>query len=267
VAQTPEQRVEWNQPADPFNIAGNIYFVGTAGLGAFLITDPKGHILLDGGLPESAPLIAANIQALGFKVEDVAYLLNSHAHADHAGGLAELKRLSGAKLVASAGDRPVIEAGEVDFRQAVPFPAVTVDEVVADGGAVRVGDTTMFAHVTPGHTKGCTTWTTKVQHLGKVLDVLFSCSLTVAGQDLVDDRGYPQAVADFTATFAKFKSLKADIFLANHPVFFDMEAKKARLGAGDKQAFVRPDELAVYVTEWQTAFDAELARQKSGGAP
>jgi metallo-beta-lactamase class B len=89
----------------------------------------------------------------------------------------------------------------------------------------------------------------------------------VAGQDLVDDRGYPQAVADFTATFAKFRSLKADIFLANHPVFFDMEAKKARLDAGDKLAFVRPDELAAYVTEWQTAFDAELARQKSGGAP
>lgn len=265
--QFAEARNEWNQPISPFRVAGNIYYVGTAGVGAYLITDPKGHILLDGGLPESAPLIAANIQTLGFKLDDVAYLLNSHAHFDHSGGLAELKRLTGAELVASAGDRPALDSGRIDYRDSPPFSPVEVDRVLDDGEEVRMGDAIMIARLTPGHTKGCTSWSSRVIHQGKPLDVVFSCSLTVAGQDLVGDKGYPGAVGDFRSSFAKFRAMKADIFLANHGSFFDMDRKRAELAAGNADAFVQADELQAYVDRSEAAFNEELARQKAGGAP
>lgn len=262
-AQSFEERLEWNRRVPPFRIVGNVYYVGTAGIGIYLITDPEGHILLDGGLPESAAVVAANIRDLGFRVEDIKYLLNSHAHMDHAGGLAELKAVTGAQLVASAGDRPELERGTVSYRESAAFPPVKVDRVVADGEGLTVGAARMTAHVTPGHTKGCTTWTTRVTHEGRLLDLLFSCSVTVAGQPLVDDKGYPQAAADFAATFARLKRMRADIFLANHPVFFDMEAKRERLAAGDAEAFIRPDELALYVARWEAAFAEELEKQRA----
>jgi metallo-beta-lactamase class B len=262
VAQTPEERVAWNRPAAPFRVVDNIYSVGTEGIAVFLITDPKGHILLDGGLPESVPLIVENIRALGFRVEDIDYLLNSHAHLDHAGGLAALKRMTGASVVASAGDRPELEAGTISYRESIPFPAVPVDRTIVDGGQVKVGASVMTAHVTPGHTKGCTTWSTTVTHQGSPQRVIFSCSLTVAGQPLVNDRGYPEAVSDFKASFAKFRALPADIFLANHPVFFDMEAKRKRQLAGDANAFVNPADINAYVARFESEFAAELKRQQ-----
>jgi metallo-beta-lactamase class B len=265
--QFAEARNQWNQPVSPFRVVANIYYVGTAGVSAFLITDPKGHILLDGGLPESARLIAGNIQKLGFKLEDVEYLLNSHAHFDHSGGLAELKRLTGARMIACAGDRPALDSGRVDYRDTPPFSAVKVDRVVEDGGEVRIGEAAMTALLTPGHTKGCTSWRTRVFHSGKPMDVVFSCSLTVAGQDLVGDHGYPEAVDDFRSSFAKLRALKADIFLANHGSFFDLEGKRAALEAGDPGAFVRAADLPAYVDRSEAAFNEELARQEAGGSP
>ncbi len=265
--QFEEARNVWNQPIPPFQIVANIYYVGTAGVGAYLITDPKGHILLDGGLPESEPLIAANIRALGFRLEDVDYLLNSHAHFDHAGGLAGLKRLTGARFVASAGDRRELEAGRIDYRESPSFSPVAVDRVIRDGEEVRVGDAVMTARLTPGHTKGCTSWSSRIVHAGKPIDVVFSCSLTVAGQDLVDDRGYPEAVRDFRSSFAKLRAMKADIFLANHGNVFDMDRKRAELTAGKTDAFVGPDDLRAFVDGAEAAFNEELARQKAGGTP
>lgn len=258
IAQDAAQRAEWNRPAAPFRIAGPVYYVGTEGLGAYLVADPGGHALIDGGLPESAPLIAANIEALGFKLEDVRYLLVNHAHFDHAGGLAELKRRTGAALVASAGDAPDLEAGRTLGRPELDgFPAVAVDQVVADGDTLRLGQASLTAHVTPGHTRGCTSWSLA----GPSGTVLFACSLTVAGQKLHGDPAYPDAAADFRRAFARLRALHADYFLNFHPEFFDMAGKRARRAAGEPDPFRDPAELARQVDRAEAMFERELARQ------
>lgn len=251
-------RREWNAPIAPFTIAGNVHYVGTAGIAAYLITTPKGHILIDGAMEEGVPHVVANIRALGFRPEDVKVILINHAHWDHAGGLAELKRLTGARLLASAADKPVLEAGKADYRPDLdPFPKATVDGVIGDGTPVRLGGVTLITHLTPGHSKGCTSWTMRTAGL----DVLFACSLSVAGQPLVPGKGYDRAASDFRATFAKLKAMRADVFLTFHPSAFDMDAKRQRLLAGDKRAFVDRGELQRRVVEAEAAFTAELKKQ------
>ena len=266
-ALAQDQRAEWNRPTDPFRVAGNVYYVGTRDLGAFLIATSQGHVLIDGALPESAGQVAANIRRLGFRVEDVKYLLISHAHLDHAGGLARLKQLSGARLLASAGDRPELETGKIAYRKSWDMPPVKVDRVIRDGERLRIGDTELTAQLTPGHTKGCTSWSARVRHGKRPLNLIFACSLTVAGQPLVDDSGYPQAAADFRASFAKLKRLKADVFVTFHTGFFDMEEKRRRLAAGEADAFIDPGELARRVATAEASFEKELARQQAGGQP
>lgn len=257
-AQDAEQRAAWNRPFAPFRIIGNVHYVGTAGLSSFLITGPAGHVLIDGGLPESAPLIAANIRALGFRLADVKYLLINHSHADHAGGLAELKRLTGATLLASASDAPDLAAGKTIGRADVPeFPAVKVDAVVRDGARVVLGPIKLTAMLTPGHTRGATSWTMTVA--GR--RVLFASSLSVAGQPLLANRAYPQAAGDFRRTFARLRAAKADMFLNYHAEGFDLAAKRARQIAGDGDAFVNPAELQRQVAAAEQAFVAALAEQ------
>src|ERR1044072_951868 len=188
-AAAPAQQTDWtatrtegNKPMAPFRIAGNVYYVGTAGISAFLIAGSKGHVLIDGALPESVDQITANIRALGFRVEDVRILLINHAHFDHAGGLAELKRLTGAQLLASAGDKPDLERGSTQGRADLAgFPPVKCDRLVGEGGRVRLGAIDLVTHLTPGHTRGCTSWSMRTGERGKPLDLLFACSLTVAG--------------------------------------------------------------------------------------
>ena len=258
-AQNAQERAEWNRPFEPFRIADNVHYVGTTGLAAFLITDRAGHILIDGGLPESAPIIAANIRRLGFRVEDIRYLLVNHAHGDHSGGLAELKRLSGARLVASAGDRADLESGRVLGRpQIFSVPPVTVDRIVRDGESVRLGGNRLVANLTPGHTRGCTSWSFR----GRTRNFLFACSLTVAGQNLIDDPTYPEAAADFAASFARLDQMQADVFLNFHSGMFDMEAKRSRQRAGDEDAFVDRAELPRQVARARNAFGTELATQQ-----
>lgn len=255
-----QARAEWNKPGEPLRIADHVYFVGTAGLSAFLITDPKGHVLIDGGLPESVPLIRANIEKLGFKLRDVKILLINHAHFDHSGGLAELKRLTGAKLYASAGDKPDLEAGVTGGRpDLLAYPAVKVDHVIADGEHVRLGAIDLTTHLTPGHTKGCTSWSTRVKVADDPLDLLFACSLTVAGQDL----GQPGNVADFRETFAKLRTMTVDIFLNFHPSAMDFEGKAAKVRAGNALGFVDPGELGRRVDAAEAQFEKGLA--ESGG--
>lgn len=252
-------RKEWNQPVAPFRIIGNVYYVGVAGVSAFLIATPKGHILIDGAMEESAARIAANIQTLGFKLRDVKIMLINHAHWDHTGGLAELKRLTGARLLASAGDTPGIEAGMLDYRPDVGHaPPVKVDGAIGDGTPIKLGGTTLVTHLTPGHTKGCTSWTMRVDGL----DVLFACSISVADQPLVPGKGYDAAVSDFRATFAKLKGMRADVFLNFHPMAFGMDAKRKKLAAGDARAFVDPGELRRRVDAAEAAFEAELKKQR-----
>ena len=154
------------EPAEPFRIAGNLYYVGAIEITSYLITTSEGHFLLDGGFVETAPQIEHNIAQLGFKLTDVKFLLNSHAHYDHAGGLAELKKVTGAKFLASEGDAPLLRSGgHGDFRfgDTLTFPPIEPDQIVHDGESIQLGNQRMIAHLTPGHTKGCTTWTTKIR--------------------------------------------------------------------------------------------------------
>lgn len=269
ITQSPEQRPVWNKPIAPFRIVGNVHYVGSEELAAYLITGPRGHVLIDGAMPESADQIAANIRRLGFRLRDVKRLLVNHAHMDHAGGLARLKALTGARLLASVADRPELESGRISYRDADEswsFPAVKVDGTLRDGQQIRVGSTMLTTHLIPGHTKGCTSWSLRVVERGRPLDVILACSLTVAGQPLVDDRRYPDAAADFTSTFAKLRQHRADVFLNYHASGFDLPAKRTRLAAGDPMAFVDPGELPRRVAAAEAGFGEELARQRAAKA-
>lgn len=254
--QTPDQRTAWNRPFEPFRVVGNINYVGAAGVSAFLIVTEAGSILLDGGLPETAPQIARNVETLGFKVADVRYLLNSHAHFDHAGGLAELQRLSKATVVASARDAEALRTGSPDM------PAVAVGRVVGDGETVKLGGTTMTAHITPGHTKGCTMWTMTTMDGNRPHNVVFYCSTSVVDR-LVGNPGYPEIVKDYERTFAAMRVLESDVFLAPHPDFFQMEQKRKRMAAGGPNPFVDPSELRRFVEQSERQFRAELKKQQS----
>lgn len=264
-AQTAEERIEWNRPVQPFNVAGNVNYVGVEGVSAYLITTPQGHILIDGGLPESAPLILASIRKLGFDPADVKLLLNSHAHFDHAGGLAALKAATGAQVVASEGDKPALESGRhiglANYEGR--FPAITVDRVVRDGDTVELGGTILTARVTPGHTAGCTSWSVPVEQQDKTLTVLFFCSASVAGATLVDNTEYPQIVSDFRSTFDRLDRMHVDILLANHPGLVDLFERRRRQQAGDAAAFVDRGALPALSHELRAAFEENLARQEA----
>lgn len=265
MAQAP---ANWTAPTEPFQIADNLYYVGTAGLSSFLLTTPQGHILIDGAMPTSAKPIEASIAKLGFKVSDVKILLNTHAHLDHSGGLAELKRDTGAPLAAAAGDRQALETGTYVGSEDVNtlnFPPVKVDRVLKDNDKVTLGGVTLTAHVTPGHSAGCTTWTFPLKVDGATRQVLLYCSTSVAANRLASKtKGpqYPGIVADYEASFAKLKTLKADIFLAPHAEQFGLDAKRAKLAAGGPNPFIDPEELQRTVAASEKAFRADLAKQQ-----
>ncbi|HKY03739.1 MAG TPA: subclass B3 metallo-beta-lactamase, partial [Blastocatellia bacterium] len=219
---------EWNQPVNPFRVIGNIYYVGASDVTSFLITTPEGHILLDSGFTETVPIIEENVKRLGFKLEDVKILINSHAHSDHAGGLARLKELTGASLVISEGDAELISSGgkgDFTWGDSLAYRPARPDRLIRDKDAVHLGGVTMIARLTPGHTKGCTTWTMKVEDGGKQLDVVFIGSTTAPGYKLVNNPKYPSISADYERTFELLKSLKCDVFLAPHGSFFALKEK------------------------------------------
>lgn len=261
------QPANWNAAQGPFRIIGNIYYVGTAGLGSFLITTPEGHILLDGALPESAAQIEQHVQKLGFQIRDVKYLLNSHAHFDHAGGLAALKQASErGQLVASAADAPVLESGFQSSYGAgwdSRFPAAKVDRIVKDGERIELGGTTMTARLTPGHTKGCTTWTMPVVEHGKTYQVVFYCSTSVPGYSLVNNRFYPSIAQDYERSFAILATLPCDVFLANHAEFFGMQEKLAARKPGAPNPFINSGELHEFVEHSKADFESKLRIQKA----
>lgn len=255
----------WNERVQPVTVIGNIHYVGVAGVSSFLITTPDGHFLLDGGLPQTAPIILRNIRELGFDIRDVKYVLNSHAHFDHAGGLARLVRESGGQMVASAGDQPTLEAGRITYGPSanVPFPRVRIDRVIADRETLTLGGVTLTAYLTPGHTAGCTSWSMPVTGAdGAQHTAFFHCSATVAGQSLAPP-AYPNIVADFRRTFARVGDIQADVFLANHSNFFGLRERSARLQAGDANAFVDAGALQRFNAQLAEAFETELARQQA----
>jgi metallo-beta-lactamase class B len=256
----------WTEVIEPFRVMGNTWFVGTAGLGMYLITTPEGHILIDAGLPETAEIVEANIEKLGFEVGDVKILLNSHAHFDHSGGLAKVKADTGARLIASEGDRYALEKGVYPGSEdvaAMGAPPVVVDEIVADGGTVSLGGVTLTAHITPGHTQGCTTWTWPVTDArgGEHTAVNF-CSASVAANRLAPDPQYPGIVEDYRTTFAKVKTFDGDVFLAPHGEFFRLAEKRALINEDGDNPFVEPGAFHAFVAGQERAFEAELARQQ-----
>jgi metallo-beta-lactamase class B len=257
-----------NRPVAPFRIIGNIYYVGASDITSFLIVSREGDILIDGGLVETAPQIEANIQKLGFRLSDVKILLNSHAHYDHAGGLSELERATGAQFYASVGDAPVLQSGgrsDFFFGDSLTFPPVKVDRLLRDGDVVKLGGTTLTAHLTPGHTKGCTTWTTTAEENGTAHPVVFVCSTTVlSGVRLVNNPAYPNIASDFEHTFQTLKSLPCDVFLASHGSFFNLTDKRAALRREPKSnPFVDPAGYRAYVVRSEAAFREELHRQQA----
>jgi metallo-beta-lactamase class B len=260
----------WNKPVPPFQIIGNLYYVGAIEIGSFLITTRQGHILLDGGFVETAPQIERNIAQLGFKLEDVKILLNSHAHFDHAGGLAELKQKTGAKFIASARDAELLRSGgHGDFRfgDTLTFPPVAVDQIIGDGQSIELGDQKLTAWMTPGHTKGNTTWTTKISDGSKSYDVVFAGSPTALDYQLVGKESYPGIASDFEKTFAVLKKLPCDIFLSDHGSFFSFEQKRERLARGEKpNPFIDPDGYKRFVTEYEKEFRQKVEAQKKATA-
>ena len=264
-AQDAQQRIEWNRSVQPFTVVDNVHYVGMEGIAAFLVTTPEGHVLIDGGLPESAPLILDSIKALGFQPADVKVLLNTHAHFDHSGGLAALKAATGAQLVASADDRQALETGRHIglARHEGHFPAVSVDRAVQDGDTVSLGGVVLTANVTAGHTAGCTSWSLPVAHGGRTLNVVFFCSATVAGAQLFDNTEYPDIVEDFRTTFDRLETMPADVLLANHPGFSELFERRERQIAGDRDALIDPPALAGLSRYLRAAFETELARQQA----
>ena len=262
-AQANEQSRAMNQPVPPFHIIGNIYYVGASDIASYLIVTRHGDILLDGGFVETAPQIEANIRTLGFKLSDVKILLNSHEHLDHAGGLAELKRLTHARLVAMAQEVRTLESGK-------SFPAVTPDRIIHDGSTVTLGGVTLTAHLTPGHTPGCTTWTMLTKDNGKPYHVVFVGSASVLpNYKLIDRPGspatYPGIEADYEKTFRVLKSLPCDVFLGAHGSFYSLVQKREAMSKHPAQnPFIDPAGYQAYVAHAEAAFQAELRRERQG---
>jgi len=258
---------DWTTPHKPFRVIGNVYYVGSKDLASYLITTSQGDILINSNLTSSVPLIKKNVEALGFHFTDVKILLISHGHWDHAAGSAEIKRLTGAKYMVMDADVPVVESGgKTDFQYGADagshFPATKVDRVLHDGDEVKLGGVVLVAHKTPGHTKGCTTWTMKVREDAKSYNVVFVGSPNVnTGYKLVGNAAYPEIARDYESTFQTLKSLPCDVFLGAHGGYFGMEAKFARMKPGGVNPFVDPEGYKSYVAEREQAFRTELAKQ------
>lgn len=240
-AQSTAEFRAMNTPVEPFRIVGELYYVGAANVTSLLIATPDGHILIDGGFPETAPLIHANLRKLGFRMRDVKALLSTHAHQDHAGGLAELKKLTRAKLY--AGERDIGQlsrggTGDFAFGDTMPFPPVTADVAVKEGDEVTVGNVTVRAVETPGHTKGCISWVFSIPdpQTGRTYKVVFIGGSTAPGYQLVNNEQYPEIVSDFEATFRKLRALECDILIEGHGFTFGLKEKMA-----GERSFVDPE--------------------------
>nr|AIA10851.1 BJP_beta_lactamase [uncultured bacterium] len=261
----------WTKAIEPSRIIQNVYYVGTEDLASYLVTSSQGHVLIDSGVAANAATIAAGIQKLGFKLEDVKYLLTTQAHFDHVAAHAELQKRTGAQVVASDGDAPLLETGgkaDYHFGADYNFAAVKVDRRVKQGDTISIGDRAITAHMTPGHTQGTTTWVMPVkQETGETLNVVFVGSTSVnPGVKLVANAKYPQIADDYAASFARLKALKVDVFLTAHLSANEGLEKMAKLRAGaTPNPFVDAAGFRAYLERSQANFEAELAKQRSGG--
>jgi metallo-beta-lactamase class B len=254
-------------PFPAFRIAGNLYYVGSKDLASYLITTPSGDILINSSYQDSVPLIQKSIESLGFKMSDVKILLISHAHDDHDAGSAQIIKLTGAKYMVMDADVPVVESGKDYFytEKKNQYPPAKVDRVLHDDDQVKLGNAVLVAHKTPGHTKGCTTWTMKVTDKGKTYDAVIVGSWNVnPGYILVGNKAYPEIAADYEKTFRILKSLPCDIFLGAHGAYFGLVEKYDRMQKGDALAFVDPAGYKAAVAQKEMDFRKELAKQQNG---
>lgn len=258
-------------PFPPFRIAGNLYYVGTDDLASYLIVTPKGNILINSDLEANVPMIKKSIKNLGFKFSDTKILLISHAHLDHAAGSRLIKQETNATYMVMAGDVPLVESGgKSDFHYAndpsIYFPETKVDRILYDGDKVKLGNTVLTAHLTPGHTKGCTTWTMQVTEKDKPYQVVMVGSLNVnPGYKLVNNSTYPNIALDYEHAIKKMKSLRCDIFLGAHAGYFDL-SKKYSLLNNRINPFIDPKGYRKHVAQKEREFYTELQKQKSSSA-
>jgi len=234
-----EQRAQfhgpYSQPEEAFRLVGNIYYVGAKNIASYLITTPQGHILVDTGTTEMTPVITANVERLGFKLRDIKIMLSSHAHFDHIGGHAAMKKLTGARVMAIRQDAEALEAGkDLSPLGDEGWTPVKVDRVLKDGDTVSLGGTTLHAVWAPGHTPGCTVWTTNVPDGGRSYSVaIFGCGGPNGGVKLVGNQRFPALVEDTMSTFRKLKMLKPDIYVSGHPQML-FAGKIDRMKAGER---------------------------------
>ena len=269
--ENPDERA----PLAPFQIADNLYYVGSRDLAAYLVTTPKGNILINANLDSSPPLIRASIEKLGFRWSDTSILLNSQAHFDHVGGVAEIVRQTHARNMVMEGDADVVESGgRTDFL-ATPgsppkFASAHVDRVLHDGDTVTLGGISLTAHRTAGHTRGCTTWTLRSHLPGEPMGTLRNIVI-VGGVSFWSDfhfvdrperpASYPGIAADFRQTFATLHALPCDVFLGAHGVYFDLLGKLSRHSKNGVSVWIDPDGYKAFIDEAALAFNTTVARQ------
>jgi metallo-beta-lactamase class B len=268
LAQTQPYRPEWTTPFSPHRVIANVYYVGSQDLASYLITTPEGHILINSNLASSVPLIRQSVEKLGFRFRDIKILLISHAHFDHCAGSALIKKLTDAKYMVMDADVPAVEdGGRSDFRYSHSpdtfFEPAKIDRVLHDGDEVRLGGVVLTAHITAGHTKGCTTWTLQVTEGGKTYNVVVVGSPNVnPGYQLVHNSAYPQIAQDYEHGFQTLKSLPCDIFLGAHGSYYGMQEKFARVGKTDANPFLDRAGYKAYISEREQAFHEELSKQQ-----
>jgi len=259
---------EWTEPFPPFHIAGNLYYVGSKGLANYLVTTPQGNILINSDLEANVPMIEASIEKLGFKFKDTKILLISHAHWDHDAGSAKIKEMTGASYMVMGADVPVVESGgKMDFQYgnnpSFLYPPSKVDRVLHDGDEVRLGGAVLVAHLTPGHTKGCTTWTMSVTEGDKTYNVVIIGSPNVnPGYKLIHNDNYPQIAEDYERMWRVLKSLPCDIFLGAHGGYFGLEEKYPLMKDGGANPFIDPRGYKEYVAQKEQDFRTELEKQR-----
>jgi metallo-beta-lactamase class B len=255
-----------NQPIEPYKVIGNIYYVGASDVTSFLITTPEGHILLDSGFAETVPQIEANVAKLGFKLADIKILLISHAHIDHAGGMAELKKKTGATLAVLDAEVGLLErGGKGDFAwgDKYAFSPVKADRILHDKEEVSLGGAVLTVLWTPGHTMGNATWIMKVKEQEREYNVVFMGSVSFPGYRLFQNEQYPAIADDFTRSFATLKTLPCDVFLSQHGVFFSMKEKIESLKKGsDKNPFIDPEGYRNAIQRSENAYRDELQKEQ-----
>jgi metallo-beta-lactamase class B len=260
----------WNKEQAPFQIFGNTYYVGTHGLGAVLITSPQGHVLIDGGLPQSAPLIAKHIAQVGFKVTDVKVILNSHAHYDHAGGISELQKLSGAKVLASNAAMTALKTGKAEpndpqFAVLLPFPPVSNVQSINDNGTVTVGPIALNVIHTPGHAPGGTSWTWRSCEATRCLDIVYGDSLNAVSDDSFKysgDRRYPNAKAELSRSMAAVAAARCDILITVHTEFSKLWSVFDENGKGKREELVDAAACSRYADGARARFEKRLDSEK-----